>query len=237
MAPGQMGHFEFWMKAPAAPGTFVEHFNLLAEWAAWMPDVGQNFTMQVVPPTYSWASVGQFAYSDQTMTTGHGTAGLLPGDRVYVGFVARNTGNLTWINSGPAAVQVATTGPLDRGSAFYDPSWLSASRPATMKEASVAPGQMGRFGFWTRASRLGRYFERFSLVAGSNAAHNQYVMNDPGLNFYMSVEPPTYAWQLIGQFAYSDQTMTTGHATTGLAPGQGIYWLCGQECRQPDMAE
>jgi hypothetical protein len=218
VAPGQMAHFEFWMKAPISPGTYVEHFNLLAEWASWMPDVGQNFTMQVVPASYSWQEVGQFAYTDQTMTTGHATTGLMPGDRVYVGFVAKNTGNMTWTNNGNSRAQVVTTGPQNRGSNFHDSAWLAPSFAADMITPSVAPGQMGVFGWWMKASALGAFTERFSLVTA-----NGIWFNDPGLGFYMTVEPPTYAWQLIGQFSYTDQNMTAYHATTGLTPGQKVF--------------
>jgi hypothetical protein len=218
VAPGQMAHFEFYMKAPLNPGTYVEHFNLLAEWAAWMPDTGQNFTMQVVPATYSWESLGVFAYTDQTMTAGRGTTGLLPGDRVYVGFAAKNTGNMVWTNTGDSRAQVVTTGPQNRGSTFRDSTWLSPSFAADMITPSVAPGQTGVFGFWMRAAALGAFTEHFSLVTA-----NGIWFNDPGVGYYMTVEPPTYAWQLIGQYAYSDQTMTSGRATTGLAPGSKVF--------------
>ena len=47
VAPGQVGTFEFWMKAPQQSGVFREYFDLVAEGAAWMNDPGMNFYMTV----------------------------------------------------------------------------------------------------------------------------------------------------------------------------------------------
>ncbi len=218
VAPGQTGTFEFWMKAPSTPGTYPEHFDLLESGVAWFSDQGLTFYSTVVAPVYSWQPMGQFAYTDQSMTTGKGTTGLLPGDRVWVGFTAKNTGNITWKNSGPNPIHVGTSDPTDRGSLIYDPSWLGPNRPAGMQEASVAPGQVGTFEFWIDAQRPGTYLEHFSLLAEGAA-----WMNDPGLNFYMSVQTPVYSWQPVSQFAYTDQTMTTGASTVGMHPGNKVW--------------
>jgi hypothetical protein len=218
VAPGQVGTFEFTIKAPNAPGTYNERYDLVAEGAAWMNDAGLNFHITVVAPNWSWQPVGQFAYSDQNMTTGKGTTGLLPGDRVYVGFQARNVGNMTWHNSGAGTVRVGTTGPLDRASRVADASWIGPSRPAVMTENTVAPGQVGTFKFWVDAPPVGNYAEHFSLVAEGVS-----WMNDPGLNFYVTSAPATFSWEPVGQYAYSDQTMTTGKGTVGLHTGDRVY--------------
>src|ERR1700683_6323 len=218
VAPGQTGTFEFWMKAPSTPGTYPEHFDLLMSGVAWFPDQGLTFYSTVVPPVYSWQPAGQFAYTDQTMTTGKGTTGLLPGDRVWVGFTAKNTGNVTWKNSGPNPIHVGTTDPTDRSSQVYDPSWLGPNRPALMQQASVAPGQTGTFEFWIDAQKPGTYLEHFGLVAEGAA-----WMNDPGLNFYVTVQTPVYSWQPAGQFGYTDQTMTTGASTVGMHAGHKVW--------------
>lgn len=148
-----------------------------------MNDTGFNFYTSVINTNYSWQLVGEYAYTDQTKTVGRSTVGLNPGDRVYVGFVAKNTGNVTWTNSGMFPVNVGMTHPLDRLSAFYDGSWLGQNRPARLKESSVAPGQTGTFEFWMDApSQAGTYREYFSLLSEGAA-----WMNDPGMNFYMTV--------------------------------------------------
>lgn len=219
VAPGQTGTFEFWMTAPSSPGTYDEHFDVLAEGAAWMNDNGLNFHMTVVPPVYSWQPAGQFAYQDQSMTAGAATTNMSPGQRVFVGFQARNTGNVTWYNSGAHPIKAGTTQGTDRSSAFCDSdTWMGCNRPAIMKEASVAPGQIGTFQFWMIAPRGGASAEHFSLVAEGVS-----WMNDPGLNFYSTVTPATYSWQVTGQYAYTDQNKTTGASTVGLKPRQKVY--------------
>lgn len=44
---GDVATFEFSMKAPSAPGTYNEHFSVLAEGITWMNDLGQFFTINV----------------------------------------------------------------------------------------------------------------------------------------------------------------------------------------------
>lgn len=48
--PGQIGTFEFSMKAPAAAGSYNEYFNLVAEGRAWLNDPGLYFTVNVNNP-------------------------------------------------------------------------------------------------------------------------------------------------------------------------------------------
>lgn len=47
VGPGQIGTFEFALQAPNAPGTYNEHFNLVAEGRSWLNDVGLFFTVNV----------------------------------------------------------------------------------------------------------------------------------------------------------------------------------------------
>ncbi|HSX33082.1 MAG TPA: hypothetical protein VLF91_01970 [Candidatus Saccharimonadales bacterium] len=219
VAPGANATFEFWMDAPNAPGTYREYFDPVAEGEAWFPANGFNFLMTVSPPIYSWQPVGQYAYTDQTKTTGMGTANLQPGDRVYVGFKVRNTGNVTWHQTGAGAIHVGTLAPTDRGSMFTDIAWLGPNRPAALQEASVAPGQIGTFEFWMDTpNRPGAYAEHFGLVAEGIT-----WLPDQGLNFYMNLPTPVYSWQIMGQYAYTDQTKTTGAPTVGLTAGQRVY--------------
>jgi len=219
VAPGQVGTFEFWMDMPQQAGTFQEHFDLVSEGRAWFNSTGFNFNITVVLPVYSWQPAGQYAYTDQTKTVGAGTTNTLPGNRVYVGIQARNTGNMTWTNSGPNQVNLGTIRPTDRTSNFYDPSWLGPNRPAHMVESSVAPGQVGTFEFWMdMPNKPGTYNEYFAPVSEQTS-----WMNDPGVNFYITIAQPIYSWQLTGQYAYTDQTKTTGLGTTNLTPGQRVY--------------
>ncbi|MDB5185891.1 MAG: hypothetical protein JWL85_414 [Candidatus Saccharibacteria bacterium] len=218
VAPGQIGTFEFWMKARDI-GTHPERFTLIIDGQSWFPDMGLQFYSTVTPPTYSWQFVNQYAYTDETKTTGKGTNGLLPGDRIYVGFQARNTGNVTWQRDGANPIHVGMTQPTDRSSPAYDATWMGTNRPAKMKEASVAPGQIGTFEFWMKAPRnTGNYLEYYSLVA-----EGATWMNDPKMNFSMTIDQPHYTWQLVNQYAYTDETKTTGKGTTNLNSGDRVY--------------
>jgi predicted small integral membrane protein len=217
--PGGIATFEFWMRAPQTAGAYNERFGIVAEGIAWLPDLGLNFYSTVIPAVYSWQLNGQYAYTSQSKTIGHGTQGLVPGDRVYVGFTARNTGNITWYNSGPNPINIGMTHPQDRPSAFYDSSWIGTNRPTRLKESSVAPGAIGTFEFWINAPNTpGAYPEYFSLVA-----EGRTWMNDPGMNFFATVLPAVYSWQMVWQYAYADQTKTVGKGTVNLAKGDRVF--------------
>lgn len=181
--PGEIGTFEFWMDAKNIPGNYAEYFAPVAEGVSWFNDAGLNFYSTVSEAHFAWQFVGQYAYTDQTKTTGKSTLGLNGGDRVYVGFRAKNIGNITWKNNGQYPINVGMTHPLDRLSAFFDAGWLGQNRPARLIEASVAPGETGTFEFWMKAPpQSGIYREYFTLLAEGAA-----WMNDPGMNFYMTV--------------------------------------------------
>lgn len=217
--PGETATFEFWMKAPSQHGRYLEYFNLVAEGQAWFPDIGLVFESTVSPPTYTWQTVGQYAYTDENKTTGKSTQNLMPGDRVFVGVRALNTGNMPWNKSGSNPVHLGTSHNLDRNSIFYDPSWLGTNRPAALVENQVLPGQVGTFEFWfTASNRPGTYSEYFTPVVEGIT-----WMNDGGMNFYSSIPTPVYAWQLVSQYAYTDQTKSTGKGTTNLTPGERVY--------------
>jgi hypothetical protein len=223
VAPGQVGTFNFWYVAPNQPGTYNEHFNLVAEGLSWMNDPGLYFHTIVQPPTYSWALTNQYAYTDQTMTTPVNLATLLPGQAVYIGFQARNTGNVTWSSSGSNPVHAGASSPNDRNSAFCDmtdsPSWLSCNRPAAMSPSSVAPGQVATFNFWYKApNQPGTYHEYFNPVVEGIT-----WMNNPGMNFYTVVSPAIYSWSMVNQYAYTNQSMTTPVDLTNLSVGQAVY--------------
>jgi hypothetical protein len=222
VAPGQTGTFDFWIQAPnvgqATP--FNEYFGLVHEGISWMPDIGLYFGIIVRPPTYTWQLTGQYAYTDQTKTTPIGLGGMSPGQRVYVGLTAKNTGTATWSNSGPNPVDVGASNGFDRASTFAPGSnWLGPNRAARMQEASVAPGQTGTFEFWMTAPPTlgGRFLEYFDLVA-----EGRTWMQDIGFNFSGSLTTPNYAWQLLDQYAYTDSSKTTPTGL-GLSPGQTAF--------------
>jgi len=191
VAPGQIATFYFWMTAPSAPGSggvYNERFNLLANGITWFNDTGLSYYFNVKQPTYSWTMVSQFAYTDQTMSNQVNINDIQPGQKIYAGFTALNTGNMTWQNSGNNSVMVGTNAPQERKSVFSAGSnWLSPTRPATMQQSSVAPGQIATFYFWMTAPSApgsgGVYNERFNLLANGIT-----WFNDTGLSYYFNVK-------------------------------------------------
>ena len=218
VAPGQTGTFEFWYKAPAQAGTYNEHFSLVAEGIKWMNDNGLYFHTVVKPPTYTWASVGQFAFTDSSKTTAVDLTNLNPGQRVFIGFNIKNTGNVSWPQAGSNPVHSATSSPRDRISAFCDPTWISCNRPAVVNENNLAPGQTGTVELWYQApSSPGIYREGFSMVA-----EGVTWMNDTGMNFYTIVHFDTSGTNTsIG----TNQSLSSGQSITS---ANGLYKLIMQ---------
>lgn len=203
VAPGDIGTFNFWITANAT-GLYNERFNLLAENLAWFNDIGLSYGIGVVPDIYSWSWNSQYAYTDATKTIPRALSNLKQGEKVYVGFTARNTGNVTWTNSGPNPVRVGTASPNERSSSFsYASGWLGNQRPAVMRESSVTPGNVGTFEFWITANELGTYNERFNLLA-----EGKTWFNDLGLSYGISVRPDNYSWSWNSQYAFTDATKT-----------------------------
>lgn len=218
VAPGEVGTFDFWITANAT-GLYNERFNLLAEGRAWFNDPGLNFGIGVIPDTYSWAWNSQYAYTDETKTTPRSLSNLRAGERIYAGFTARNTGNVTWSNTGPHPVRVGTSNPNERTSTFSDFSgWLNSRRPAVMRETSVAPGGIGTFEFWMTANNLGTFNERFNLVA-----ENKTWLNDLGLSYGIGVRADNYSWAWNSQYAFTDSTKTTPKDLQTLQIGERAF--------------
>ncbi len=51
VTPGQTGTFEFSITAPSNPGSYREYFNVVAEGATWLNDLGAYYNFNVVNPT------------------------------------------------------------------------------------------------------------------------------------------------------------------------------------------
>jgi hypothetical protein len=207
VAPGGNGTFEFWYVAPSQPRTYDEHFSLVAEGLKWMNDTGMYFHTVVKPPTYTWLVASQYAYVDQSKATSADLANLVPGQKVWIGFKAKNTGNVSWTNSGSNPIRVGTSNPMDRSSPFCDSSWLGCNRPVSMSEAAVAPGQTATFEFWYKApASTGVYTEYFRPVV-----EGIQWMNDLGLNFYTVVHFDTSGTSSV---LGTNQTLNVGQSIT-----------------------
>ena len=181
VAPGATGTFEWPIKVQNGGGNYFDYVTPVVEGVAWMNTTGLNYFTHV-NATYSWALASQAAYTDAGYTAPADLGNLHVGDVTYWQVKAKNTGTATWFNSGTYPLDLATTHPQDRSSSFCDTPWLGCNRPARLKEASVAPGQIGTFEFKTTATKTGTYLEYFNPVA-------EYItfLNDIGMNFYIIV--------------------------------------------------
>jgi hypothetical protein len=217
VAPGGTATFEFPITVPAGNGTVDEHFTPVVEGKTWMNNLGMNFHT-VILGQYSWSVASQYAFTDASKTTPANMNQLSPGQRVYVGLTAKNTGNNIWYSTGAYPIDMSTVQPMDRMSAFCDASWLGCDRPARLIEASVGPGQTGTFEFWYDVPAVpGTYHEHFAPVA-ENYAH----FSDIGLNYQSGVG--TLAWSLVTQSAFSDSGYSTPIDLGSLTAGQVTYW-------------
>ena len=134
------------------------------------------------PPAFSAQPTWQQVYTDASKSTALGwNANLTAGQSAHVSVVMKNTGNTAWTKSGAFTItdtRLATHGPWGRSSAFCDPSWvISCTRPATLKENSVAPGESGTFEFPIRAPLTpGTYSESFSPISDGRTVLSGGVM-------------------------------------------------------------
>jgi len=220
VSSGEIGTFEYWMTAPSSPGVRLEYFSLLTEGVAWFNDPALNFYTKTVVPVYTWQLAGQYAFNDQTLTIPKSLVNLEPGERVYMGVQALNTGNTTWTRDGANPVHIGISNPYDRYSPYFDSTWIGQNRPGRLKEQSVSPGQIGTFEFWMTApySKSGVILEYLNLVV-----EGRTWMNNIGLNFYTSVKAPSLAWNVIEQYAYTDESKNSVVNLFALQPGQRVY--------------
>lgn len=220
--PGQNGTFEFWVQAPeiASAKDYKEYFTPLAEGREWMQDIGLYYNLHISPNNYSWDILSQYAFTDETKTKAATFNSMEPGQRIYAGMVIKNTGDVTWTNSGTNPLNLGASNPRERVSAFYDSTWLTATRPARMKEASVAPGQTATFEFWMKApiNYHGAIYEYFTPVL-----EYKNWLNEKGLNYSGSILLPLFSWSVLSQYAYTDITKTVPMNIANMTQGQSAY--------------
>jgi hypothetical protein len=222
VVPESNGTFEFSIKTPNNFGVYKEYFRPVTEGQAWMADLGLFWQFNVKPPTAAWSLVSQDITYDSGNTSIANTDALAPNTTYYIRVVARNDGNTTWTNSGSNPVDLGTSSPQDRNSAFCDQTWLSCNRPARLNEASVAPGQTGTFSFWMQApysvngTTLKEYFR--PVVEGS------MWMNDLGMYWQTNMQSSTTSWQDLDQTAYSDSSHNTPVDPANLQTSKTYYF-------------
>jgi hypothetical protein len=199
--PGQIATFEFKVNYPGngyPGGWHKENFELVQDGISnwWVPG---GYAWQSVYVADPFAAQIKGVSSEATVSAGH------PTDTLWYTF--QNTGAQFWKDDTSALpyysrTRLVGTWPINRPSDFYDPSWLSSSRPVSnftnvyesdgvtlsSDQHTVWPGQMAKFQFTVKnpgaGTPVGKYKENFELV--QDGAANWWV-------------PGGYAWQAINK--------------------------------------
>jgi len=162
VAPGGTFKFAFDLHAPAKPGSYHEHFDLVQEKVAWFGDPGQGGPadgqieafIEVVAPAYSGEFVAQSfpAATKSPVMLGVGDA--------LTGWVdLKNVGAQPW----KAGVTKLAPTPRDQPSPLDGGAWLSPTRVSTLA-ADVPPGAVGRFPLVLTGTTPGDYTQTFALL-------------------------------------------------------------------------
>lgn len=167
---------------------------------------------------YSWELVSQEAYLDESRTKPVDVTNLATNQKIYLRVKARNLGSATWNKGATNPVLFATANPSNRNSIMCNETWLNCGRTAQQSESTIAPGEVGSFEFSMTAKQLGNSKEYFNLVA-----EGKEWFNDFGLNWNVSVNPPTPKWQAVSQQVYVDSARTKLANIDALSPNTTYY--------------
>ena len=173
VAPGQIGSFNFTVKAPTTPGNHTLRFMPVVEGVQALRDIGMQFSTNIHYDYWINSAVNPPANMSASSTT-------------LVQVHLRNTGPSTWYNEAQYAASPTTRRPMRLavinadGQNFFpsNDTWVDNTRIA-MTSASVAPGQIGSFNFTVKApASLGYHALRFvPVVEGVQA------LRDIGMQF------------------------------------------------------
>lgn len=217
--PGKRAAFTATFKSPGTPGTYTECFSPVAEGITWLPEKPLCVTLIVLPPSYRGQVVQQLVTdsSDPTvLSPTRNTDALLPGQRVNLKALVRNTGELTWNVDGSNLVRLGTTGPQDRYSGFgtYGASnipasenWIGGTRAslidgrydetsqAVVPATTITPGQVGVFSMTVTVPDVaGNFPEPFTPVA-----EGQQWFPDMNLVWWLNVLDKGYHFSTVSK--------------------------------------
>jgi hypothetical protein len=171
VTPGQIGDFEFTIKAPSTKGTYTESFQAVAEHVTWV--AGTSFTIKVdaVNP-----------YEGQIVEKSAETVAMEDAATKNVWVKIKNIGSRTW----QGGKDSLNTYPASRDSIFQGVDWVPYYFTADVLSQNVAPGQTATFSFnlSSPANTKGNFTESFmGTVAGGTPIIGTQV------NYYVQVTP------------------------------------------------
>ena len=171
--PGQIGHFEFQLKAPTGEGSYQENFILAAEDKAWIAGgslslpikVASNIAQATPAPAAVYKGILLLSSIKQLTLAGNGRMALTYG--------IKNTGTATWgsLSAKVTGVQAATAATAS----VRDDTWLSTTE-AGRAQGATQPGQIGFIAFTVKAPVLkGDYKASFKLYADGQEVQEAFI--------------------------------------------------------------
>jgi hypothetical protein len=165
VAPGDVGHFDFYMSVPNNVGEFREYFKPVAEFQSWMEnDTGFHIYVND-NNSFDWRWEYYEAYTDSSKTTPVDINNLARGQKIFLVLHTLNNSARLWTNSGQHAVDLGTSIPQDHNSVLCTTGWMSCNRPVTMDQTQVYPGGDATFSFYAQLpNQVGQVREYFKPV-------------------------------------------------------------------------
>ncbi len=133
---------------------------------------------------YAWKLQSQEAYTDASRTIPFtSTITVRPGGKIYMRATVQNFGFEVW-NKGQ--INLGASRPNDRTSIFYDETWLTSKRAASITNDVVRSGETTTIDFILKApTETGSYKEYFNMVA-----EGKTWLNDIGMYYDINVVSP-----------------------------------------------
>lgn len=229
--PDQVATFTFRIESNQQPGNYDEQFEPVVEGVGWMPDRTIHIPFTLQPPGWRGQLYSQriSATSSPTDLSNTGQSqNLLPGQKVNLKMLVKNTGELPWDTTGANPVRLGTSNPLDRfatyatigdGSIPASENWLSHNRASDLDgrydpnsnsvvaDSQITNGEIGVFSTTvTIPDEPGQHQEYLNPVV-----EGKTWMPDLGANFTLGVADRGYHFQYVSQ---SQSTNTIGQTAT-----------------------
>lgn len=171
VAPGQIGEFEFTIKAPTSKGTYTESFQAVAEHVTWISGTSFKLTVDAVNP-----------YEGEIVERSPENVSMEDASTKNVWVKIKNVGSRTW-QGGKDSIN---TYPAGRDSIFQGVDWVPYYFVADVLSQNIAPGQTATFSInlAAPANTKGTFTESFmGTVAGGTPILNTQV------NYNVQVTP------------------------------------------------